>query len=129
MLITGLSEKRGARLVAALVAALLISLTLWLCLMGTALAATDYDGDGAIDNDCRPLDPAVHPGATDYPDLTFEDLNCDGIDGDKANAYFVQPSGSDGLAGEAGAVDSCHGFDGTDYLLEPHGCETVTGVP
>ncbi|MDQ4126377.1 MAG: hypothetical protein M3151_00220 [Actinomycetota bacterium] len=29
-----------------------------------ALTATDYDGDGATDNDCEPLDPAVHPGAT-----------------------------------------------------------------
>src|SRR4051812_32525710 len=65
----------------------------------SALAATDWDGDGAIADDCRPLDPAVHPGATDWPDLAFEDMNCDGIDGDKSGAFFVQPSGSDGNVG------------------------------
>ena len=37
----------------------------------------------------RPLDPSVHPGAPDRPDLAFTDTNCDGIDGDKANAVFV----------------------------------------
>ena len=60
-----------------------------------ASAAPDWDGDGATDADCRALDPAVHPGAVDHPDLAFEDLNCDGIDGDEANAYFVAPSGDD----------------------------------
>ena len=60
---------------------------------GTALAvpvAGDLDGDltgGAAD--CAPLDPSVHPGAPDRPDLTFTDTNCDGIDGDKAKAIFV----------------------------------------
>jgi hypothetical protein len=64
-----------------------------------ALAVTDWDGDGYTDTDCRPLDRAVNPGAVDYPDLAFEDMNCDGIDGDKDGAYFVQPSGSDGNVG------------------------------
>ena len=64
-----------------------------------ALAATDWDNDGAIETDCRPLDPAVHPGATDHPDLAFEDMNCDGIDGNKTGAYFVQPSGDDNNVG------------------------------
>jgi hypothetical protein len=52
--------------------------------------AGDLDGDrtgGAAD--CAPLDPSVHPGATDRPDLAFTDTNCDGIDGDAANAIFV----------------------------------------
>jgi hypothetical protein len=66
---------------------------------GAAVAASDWDGDGAIATDCRPLDPAVHPAAVDHPDLTFEDLNCDGIDGDKDGAYFVQPSGDDNNVG------------------------------
>src|SRR5207247_11205022 len=35
------------------------------------------------------------PGATDKPDLGFVDSNCDGIDGDKANAIFVAPNGND----------------------------------
>src|SRR3954451_22150919 len=66
---------------------------------GAALAATDWDGDGYTDADCAPLDPAVHPGAVDKPDLAFEDTNCDGIDGDKAKAIFVTLGGNDGAPG------------------------------
>ncbi|HET8958799.1 hypothetical protein [Nocardioides sp.] len=50
----------------------------------------DLDGDlsgGAAD--CAPLDPSIHPGAPDRPDLAFADTNCDGIDGDAASAIFV----------------------------------------
>jgi hypothetical protein len=54
-----------------------------------AHAAPDYDGDGATATDCKPLDKAVFPGATDTPDLAFEDTNCDGVDGDLAKAVFV----------------------------------------
>jgi hypothetical protein len=64
-----------------------------------ALAAPDYDGDGVTTGDCKPLDPAVNPGAVDRPDLGFEDLNCDGIDGDASKAYFVSPTGSNTSAG------------------------------
>src|SRR3954453_14066087 len=68
-------------------------------LAGTALAS-DYDGDGvATPADCKDLDPAVHPGAVDKPDLTFEDTNCDGIDGDKAKAIFVAPNGDNNGTG------------------------------
>src|SRR4051794_7449998 len=66
---------------------------------GPALAATDWDGDGYTDADCAPLDPAVHPGAVDKPDLAFEDTNCDGIDGDKSKAIFVTLGGNDGAPG------------------------------
>lgn len=66
---------------------------------GTAHAATDWDGDGATDSDCAPLDPAVNPSATDKPDLSFEDTNCDGIDGSAANAVFVATGGSDAATG------------------------------
>src|SRR5687768_7997178 len=65
----------------------------------TALAATDHDGDGAIANDCQPLDPAVHPAAVDRPDLAFEDLNCDGVDGDTADAVFLFLGGNDAGSG------------------------------
>jgi hypothetical protein len=64
-----------------------------------ALASPDWDGDLFTDTDCRPLDPAVHPLATDYPDLAFEDMNCDGIDGERTGAYFVSPSGADSNPG------------------------------
>lgn len=63
----------------------------------------DWDGDGAVALDCRPLDAGVHPGATDVPDLAFEDGNCDGIDGDPDHAFFVQPSGSDANVGTPNA--------------------------
>jgi hypothetical protein len=78
-----------------------LALAFALALVGSppAWTATDVDGDGSIDGDCRPLDPAVHPGATDEPDLAFEDLNCDGIDGDKAKAVFVTPQGDNGGTG------------------------------
>jgi hypothetical protein len=42
---------------------------------------------------------ACSPGAPDKPDLAFVDSNCDGIDGDKGNAVFVAPGGSDGNTG------------------------------
>ena len=61
----------------------------------------DLDGDGytVADGDCAPLNPAIHPGAADLPDLAFVDSNCDGIDGDAAQAIFVAPSGSDANPG------------------------------
>ena len=42
------------------------------------------------------------PGAADKPDLGFVDSNCDGIDGDKAAALFVAPSGNDNNDGSFG---------------------------
>src|SRR5919197_6490596 len=42
------------------------------------------------------------PGAPDRPDLGFVDSNCDGIDGDKANAIFVAPNGNDANDGSFG---------------------------
>src|SRR5687767_14035565 len=54
----------------------------------------DWDGDGAVATDCKPLDPAVHPGVADKPDTTFEDTDCDGIDGDADGAYFVTTTGN-----------------------------------
>jgi hypothetical protein len=42
------------------------------------------------------------PGAADKPDLGFVDSNCDGIDGDKANAIFVAPNGDDNNDGSFG---------------------------
>ena len=37
---------------------------------------------------------AVHPDATDLPDPSYLDANCDGIDGEASNAAFVSTSGS-----------------------------------
>src|SRR3954447_8265097 len=78
--------RRSRRLAAT---ATLTSCLLLTGLAGTALAS-DYDGDGASTAaDWNDYDPAVPPGAIDEPDLTFEDTNCDGIDGDIAKAVFV----------------------------------------
>ena len=61
----------------------------------------DADGDGTPDaSDCAPNNPAIHPGATDAPELSFTDSNCDGIDGAVSKAVFVSASiGSSGGAG------------------------------
>jgi hypothetical protein len=60
----------------------------------------DVDHDGAADaQDCAPKDPAIHPGASDLPDLSFVDSNCDGIDGTLGDAIFVSPNGADGGTG------------------------------
>ena len=65
-----------------------------------AFAVPDWDGDGALaPADCSPLDPAVHPGAVDKPDILFEDRNCDGIDGDPSKAVFVSLGGNDAAPG------------------------------
>ncbi|MBE2250417.1 MAG: hypothetical protein IAE78_12815, partial [Myxococcus sp.] len=41
--------------------------------------------------------------ATDLPDLSFVDANCDGIDGEVTNGIFVSPSGVDTAAGTRAA--------------------------
>jgi hypothetical protein len=67
------------------------ALTLFLSLFvsAAAWATPDYDGDGAIATDCAPLDPNAAPGKPDQPDLSFQDTNCDGIDGTESKAIFV----------------------------------------
>lgn len=67
---------------------------------GPAVAAVgDIDGDGTTLGDCAPLNPAVHPGAADLPDLAFVDGNCDGIDGTEAEAIFVSLAGDNAATG------------------------------
>ena len=50
-------------------------------------------------DDCAPKNAAIHPGATDLPDLGFVDSNCDGIDGTEPDAIFASPSGNDANPG------------------------------
>jgi CARDB/Protein of unknown function (DUF1565) len=66
----------------------------------SSASSADSDHDGFPDSvDCAPGKPAIHPGATDVPDLDFTDSNCDGIDGDAAAAVFVSPTGNDASPG------------------------------
>src|SRR3954471_6259240 len=83
-----------------------VALALFISLFAVSAASAarpDFDGDGPQTTpgkiDCAPLDPAVHPGAVDKPDLNFEDTNCDGIDGDLSKAVFVALSGDDNAPG------------------------------
>jgi len=68
----------------------------------------DFDGDGAIEGDCDPLDPALYPGAIEL---------CDGINNDCVGAT---PDG----AGEDGIDAPCDGDD-TDLCTE--GTRVCTG--
>jgi hypothetical protein len=63
-------------------------------------APADRDGDGTPDaQDCAPQSAAIHPGASDLPDLAFVDSNCDAIDGTEKDAIFASPQGSDANPG------------------------------
>ncbi len=67
---------------------------------GKGDACQDSDGDGTLDAaDCGPADGSIHPGASDSPDTSFVDSNCDGIDGNAANSIFVSPNGNDSSNG------------------------------
>src|SRR5919112_477093 len=81
-----------------------------LALSMPAWGATDYDGDGFIADDCAPLDAAAHPGATDVPDVALADLDCDGIDGTAAGAFFVSTTGSNAASGSAAGPFRTIGF-------------------
>ena len=90
----------------------LVGLGCWLALAlpTPAWGATDYDGDGFIADDCAPLDAAAHPGATDVPDVALEDLDCDGVDGTAAGAFFVSTAGSDAGVGSVASPYGTIGF-------------------
>jgi hypothetical protein len=68
----------------------------------TALLAVAVTGMLAWAGNATAPAAGCAPGAADKPDLGFVDSNCDGIDGDKANAIFVAPGGADGNDGSYG---------------------------
>ena len=91
----------------------IVLLSLWL----PGCPALDTDGDGVIDSeDCGPLDPEIHPGATELCDGV--DSDCDGLaadaeddpDGDHSWACGADCAPEDGTRGPA-AAESCNGID------------------
>ena len=67
----------------------------------TACQPGHVDLNGDPSDGCEYLCTAT--STTDFPDLAFVDANCDGIDGEVANAIFVATGGSDGNAGTKAA--------------------------
>jgi len=68
----------------------------------SAPGASDTTDQGAPDGGTATPEPSpacVPKPGPDLPDDTFEDSNCDGIDGDRTAAVFVSPSGSDDSPG------------------------------
>lgn len=62
--------------------------------------ASEAEGDPAGEPDpVKPPASCVAKPGPDLPDDSFEDANCDGIDGDRAAAIFASPSGSDASPG------------------------------
>jgi hypothetical protein len=58
------------------------------------------DLDQSLANGCE---YQCTPSGSDVPDLSFQDLDCDGIDGTASAAIFVAPSGDDGNVGTRAA--------------------------
>lgn len=87
----------------ALGAAVLTGLMLGIGCAGGASDGSPTPGPVASVGDAGPspsADPSCKPQpAADVPDDDFADTNCDGIDGDKAHAIFVAPTGADSAAG------------------------------
>jgi hypothetical protein len=119
--------------------------------LGGADASADGGGkhDGAVPDagppDAGGSDTGGPQGACvptqldDKPDMSFADTNCDGIDGSRAGAVFVSPSGDDGNDGTmahpkktigAALAAATAGSETKDiYLDRGTYNETVTMVP
>ncbi len=67
------------------------------CLLVADQTGSDSDSDGfESDCDCDDSTSSINPAEEDIPDTTGTDNNCDGVDGDKTKAVFVNPTtGSD----------------------------------
>ncbi|MGA9525786.1 MAG: MopE-related protein, partial [Myxococcaceae bacterium] len=61
-----------------------------------------WDADGNPANGCEYH--CVFQSAVDFPDLSFEDANCDGMDGEVGNGIFVAPLASGGSDANPGTL-------------------------
>lgn len=74
------------------------------CLLVATGNHTDGDGDNfGLACDCNDDNSTINPAANDIPDIAGLDLDCDGIDGDKDDAFFVSTTGSDSNSGVYGS--------------------------
>lgn len=75
------------------------------CLLITNQEDTDVDTDSFnAACDCDESNAAINPAESDTPDTTGTDNNCDGVDGDKTAAIFVDgANGSDSNSGSFGS--------------------------
>ena len=62
-----------------------------------------YDLNGSPDDGCEYFCEHEDLLVEDLPDYRFRDTNCDGIDGDPANAVFLSPTGDDLNLGTPGS--------------------------
>ena len=73
---------------------------------GNICGSSDADNDGFTvgQGDCNDNDASINPGALDFPDGSFLDSNCDGIDGDESRAIFVANNGTNTPLAEGGGT-------------------------
>lgn len=73
------------------------------CFLLANQGTDDIDGDGFnADCDCNDNNASINPAVSDTPDLSGTDDDCDGVDGNKKSAIFV---------------DGTHGNDANDGLF------------
>ena len=106
------------------------------CEVGPCAGSIDPTCPPLLEGDCDDTDPAVNPGASDDPDMSYTDANCDGIDGDLNNSVFLDPI--TGSNGNSGLTDTQPVFDldratqtaqntGRSWVLVADGIVSLTG--
>ena len=70
------------------------------CASGATVSIPAPDTCISGGGDCNDNDSSIFPGAVDFPDITFTDSNCDGLDGNTSAAMYVSgATGSDSNPG------------------------------
>ncbi len=102
----------------------------------TTAACSQPTGWVADATDCDDGASGVNPGALDEPDMGYQDLDCDGIDGDLDGSVFLDPTrGSDSASGLTSAspvrsLDRAYSValtHGIDWILLSDGSVALSG--